>query len=213
MGSIPDAVYEGLPPQVRKQATEALSTSVLASFLKAGQDALDGIAASLRASLSAGESVEQAAQRLLGEAVLDKGPFASAKNRALLIARTEIHRAVQTGMLKAAEEVGLDRGTWVTMYDRRVCAECAAMHGMFRELKKFSKRPPVHPRCRCLIVPGPVSVGSSPMRVERDATGRFVPGHVPWEEGVSSGVIKQIGRQSLMKILGDFRKCRGAKKW
>lgn len=208
-----EAVYKGLPPKIRAEAVKALAANTLAFFLKAGQDALAAVSSSLQASLASGEDIETAAARIVGTAQLDKGPFSDVSVRALLTARTEIHRAVQTGMLKVAEQAGVKKGTWVTMYDRRVCPECAALNGMFKELDKFGSRPPIHPRCRCLILPGSVSVSTTPMRVERAEGGSFVPGHVAWEAGVSAGVIKQIPKDRLMEIMERFRDCMGEKTW
>jgi len=94
-----------------------------------------------------GESVEQIGQRI--KAVLE-----TSKSRGVLIARTELMRAFN----KAAEDRYTKAGfsmKWITAYDVEVCKLCVAMEKIHETgiLQPNDPRPPLHPNCRCTIIP------------------------------------------------------------
>lgn len=75
-------------------------------------------------------------------------------NRVQVLARTGIHSAANTGALMAMhgnEElvVGCE---WLTARDERVCPICAPRDGKRYPLDT-QERPPIHPQCRCTLVP------------------------------------------------------------
>lgn len=101
------------------------------------------------------------------------------KNRATMIARSEIINSHSTGTLTTAEEINRDaeqeistsHGVWDSAMDERMCALCGALNGTeFRieEMRNnnisvsgnlpesfigrnFRLKPPAHPNCRCGI--------------------------------------------------------------
>lgn len=84
------------------------------------------------------------------------------KNQTEKIARTETIRASNQGALDAFIESGVVEGKqWLTAEDGRVDEECAALDGKIVSLtsKFFStdygsgETPPIHPNCRCVLIP------------------------------------------------------------
>ena len=74
----------------------------------------------------------------------------ASKSRGVLIARTELMRAFN----KAAEDRYTKAGfkmKWITAYDPEVCELCQVMEGKI--LTPDDPRPPLHPNCRCTIIP------------------------------------------------------------
>lgn len=75
-------------------------------------------------------------------------------NRVQVLARTGIHSASNTGALSALRAnpllvVGYE---WLTARDERVCPACAPRDGK-RYTLDTTERPPLHPQCRCTLVP------------------------------------------------------------
>ncbi|HDR7275040.1 TPA: minor capsid protein [Bacillus paranthracis] len=68
------------------------------------------------------------------------------------IARTETARVANEGNKRAFREYGVERVEWVASLEKRTCERCAALH-----TKKFilGQEPPLplHPHCRCVLVP------------------------------------------------------------
>lgn len=81
----------------------------------------------------------------------------AAANRAEMIARTELLRASNIGLRKtyADNEEVLDGEEWYTARDDRACPECAAMDGLSVPDETDGEQPPLHPNCRCAVVPRP----------------------------------------------------------
>lgn len=97
------------------------------------------------------------------------------KSRAMMIARTEIVRASNYGALSSYKQSGVVQGKeWLTAQDEKVCPYCGGLNGKVLGLSEsylpvggileFDGRsmtnnyldvqaPPVHPRCRCTILP------------------------------------------------------------
>lgn len=85
------------------------------------------------------------------------GRFIPAKRRAEIMARTEIIRAYhQAGMMEYKQWVvdGLQVvAEFVTAGDEGVCPICAALEGNIYSLEEAENLIPVHPQCRCVVVP------------------------------------------------------------
>ncbi len=91
--------------------------------------------------------------------------YAFSDERAMVIARTETQLATQDGALQGYRASGLVQGKqWVTAEDDRVSEECEANgnagprgDGVLMDLDEAfpsgDVAPPVHPNCRCVIVP------------------------------------------------------------
>ena len=85
------------------------------------------------------------------------GRFIPAKRRAAMLARTEVIRAHHAANIQEYMNWGA-RGVhvvaeFVTAGDDRVCAECAGYHGNRYSLKEAQHLIPVHPNCRCIVIP------------------------------------------------------------
>ena len=86
---------------------------------------------------------------------LDKGVFASARKRAYLIARTELHRARQKGAVDIYKYNKIKQVHWVAISDDRICDRCAGRANRIYRVRDLTDEdfPPIHPRCRCRLLP------------------------------------------------------------
>ncbi len=82
------------------------------------------------------------------------------KDRALLIAHTEIIRAHAEGQLLALRQLGVEEVgvmvEWSTTGDAKVCPQCKPMEGVVLTLDEATGLIPRHPRCRCAWIPAAV---------------------------------------------------------
>jgi len=80
-----------------------------------------------------------------------------AKQRAATLARTETIRAHHRANIQEYRNWGVDSieviAEFVTAGDDRVCTECAGYHGNRYTLKEAEFLIPVHPNCRCIVIP------------------------------------------------------------
>lgn len=85
------------------------------------------------------------------------------RNRAEVIARTEIIRAHAEGQLNAMSDLGVEEigvmVEWSTAGDDRVCDLCSPMEGVVLRIEEAKGMIPRHPNCRCAFVPA--NVGES----------------------------------------------------
>ncbi len=92
------------------------------------------------------------------------GRFIPAKRRAAMLARTEViraHHAANIQEYKNWEVAGVHVvAEFVTAGDDRVCAECASYHGNRYTLKEAEHLIPVHPNCRCIVIPVEAPTGT-----------------------------------------------------
>jgi len=118
----------------------------------------------LKEGETAGRSVAATASKLL-KTGLDKGPFKSARRRAYLIARTELHRARQLGALDIFKAAGINYVVWMGIpEDGRICVYCKAKHGRNYHIDNIEEKPPLHPRCRCRLLPSDYQLEITPRR-------------------------------------------------
>ena len=109
----------------------------------------------LKDGIIAQESIPQIAERL------NKVFEEANKNRALMIARTETIRATNYASEQAyIESDVVFEKEWLAELDERTDDECARLDGKVVSVKgKFSTEegklpyPPIHPNCRCTIIP------------------------------------------------------------
>ncbi|MEV0968505.1 ADP-ribosyltransferase [Microtetraspora glauca] len=111
---------------------------------------MNDLAAILSEGLGEGWSVDRTTREIRG--------LLSNRERAEMIATTEIARAVSTASLDRYEEAGLEFVEWDTAYDARVCAICKENEdaGPVRIGQPFpggTFAPPQHPHCRCAPQP------------------------------------------------------------
>lgn len=85
------------------------------------------------------------------------GRFISAERRAEMIARTEVIRAHHHGMMQEYRNWELEGVQLVAEFrsggDDRVCSECEGLHGEQYSLDEAQNIIPVHPMCRCIVIP------------------------------------------------------------
>lgn len=117
---------------------------------------LDALAVDVRRVLVAGAVGALALRRLRrvmgadSSSVAPRGSF----NRVQVLARTGVQSAVNTGALVAMQQNGqlVTELEWLTTRDERVCPECAPRDGKRYPLDTL-ELPPLHPQCRCTLVP------------------------------------------------------------
>ena len=74
------------------------------------------------------------------------------KDRAEMIARTELSWAYNTGILGLYKDLGIERVRWLAVMDNRTCERCAEKHERTFLLTEVDGNIPAHPRCRCTVV-------------------------------------------------------------
>lgn len=85
------------------------------------------------------------------------GRFIPAKRRSEILARTEIIRAHHKGMMQEYRNWGVEgvhvMAEFRTSGDARVCSQCSGMEGNTYTLDEAENLIPVHPQCRCIVLP------------------------------------------------------------
>ena len=85
------------------------------------------------------------------------GRFMPAQRRAQTMARTEIIRAHHQANMQEYKNWRVQgfkvEAEFVTAGDDRVCEECAGYHGNVYDLKVAENLVPIHPNCRCIVIP------------------------------------------------------------
>lgn len=138
------------------------------SDLKGITDQMDSqISRVLAQGLAEGENPRLLARKLLavvqdaggGElGITDTlGRYIPAKRRAEILARTEVIRAHHTATMNEYEAWGAEgfklKAELVTAGDNRVCPECIALEGGIYTIEQARTMIPVHPMCRCIMLP------------------------------------------------------------
>jgi SPP1 gp7 family putative phage head morphogenesis protein len=88
------------------------------------------------------------------------------RQRAALIARSELATAYAQGQLEHTRRQGFEYVRWVAVKDERACPYCASRHGQIYPAGKVVT--PAHPRCRCVTTPVPQEVADLPAGEARD---------------------------------------------
>lgn len=103
----------------------------------------------------AGDSIAQASRRLRDALGIRRGDPKSLFARTEMIARTEILRSSNQGALAVYEQNKdvLQGYTFTATHDERTCPICGALDGQNFEFGSDHAQPPVHPNCRCTLVP------------------------------------------------------------
>ena len=94
------------------------------------------------------------------------------KTRADLMARTETINAAVDGCRVRYEQAGITEFEFLAASDHRTCEQCASHNGKIYRLTDNANLPPLHPGCRCAIVP---VVGSRKKGVEDVERGMKTP--------------------------------------
>jgi len=85
--------------------------------------------------------------------------------RAETIVRTEVMRATNAGVTDRYVEAGVDVVEWVTCGDSRACSRCMDLDGRRFPIGDAPPRP-LHPRCRCTVVPVITAPGKAAPKTE-----------------------------------------------
>ena len=83
-----------------------------------------------------------------GESVLVR----SKETRGALLVRTEVTRTANAGAINHFKEGGVKKIRWVASAGTRTCPICASLDGNVYEIDDHPAIP-VHPMCRCMVVP------------------------------------------------------------
>jgi len=79
------------------------------------------------------------------------------RTRAVVMARTEVVRAHNIANIMTYRMAGLEKvkvkAEWSTAGDDRVCPDCAMMEGEILTLDQAERLIPLHPQCRCVVLP------------------------------------------------------------
>jgi len=104
------------------------------------------IVSQLKEGIERGESIPKLAKRIQEQVEMGKG-------RAEMIARTETLRAFNRAAEDRYKIGGIEMFEWLTAHDERLCELCEELDGITFSVTSNHERPPLHPRCRCTIVP------------------------------------------------------------
>ena len=84
-----------------------------------------------------------------------------ARNRAIILARTEIIRAHHVATINTYREAGVEGvrvlAEWRTAGDERVCERCEALEGQIFTLDEIEGLIPLHAQCRCVALPARIT--------------------------------------------------------
>lgn len=118
------------------------------------QSLASGISAAVSAGIDAGESMSDISQRV---GALFDGELSD--ERAMMIARTETIRASNEGALSRYAQAGVERKEW-SADGEGTCDDCENLDGVqvalgenFEGDEDSVDAPPLHPMCRCSILP------------------------------------------------------------
>ena len=138
----------------------------------------------LAMGMSEGLSVHQIAKGL-------KEKVGMTRRRAETIARTEIVRAHHQGLWRQYKAAGLKgvvfQVEWLAARDDRMCPECSVLDGRLFKLDDVKESIPLHPNCRCVMIPRPTAATEEELEYED------VQGHGGWAK-YHNAVIKPQGR-------------------
>ncbi len=88
------------------------------------------------------------------------------RQRAALIARSELATAYVQGQLEHTRRQGFAYVRWIAVKDERTCPYCASRHGQIYPASRVVAT--AHPRCRCVTTPVPQEVAELPAGEGRD---------------------------------------------
>ena len=112
------------------------------------------------------------------------------------LVRTEVSRLQNATALGEMQRAGIEEYEWLGTLDKRTCKACGAMDGqrfLVKDAKVSVNLPPLHPFCRCTIVPYLGARAAEATRFARDMQGNGikVPAgmtHAEWVRWQQAGV-------------------------
>jgi SPP1 gp7 family putative phage head morphogenesis protein len=152
-----------VPKTVIEVTKRRINRDTLNLITNISDDMRDQIGQVLREGEEEGRTVAATASKLLTTG-LDKGIFKSARKRAYLIARTELHRARQWAAVDLYKAADITLVKWIGIPDR-ICPKCKKMAGHTYHIEEIENQlPPLHPRCRCRLLPSNYDLKILPKR-------------------------------------------------
>ena len=120
-------------------------------FERFGGDLSEKINDVIGSAFETGASYDEVAEELMQKAE------GLTKNRAKVIARSELVKAHNVGVMNSLNELGITEYYWITQHDRKVCEVCAGFERKSRAKPFVAGAGPMpvtdsHPNCRCVIV-------------------------------------------------------------
>lgn len=135
------------------------------------------------------------------------------RDRATVIARTEIVRAHAEGQLTALETLGVEEVgvavEWSTTGDDRVCELCAPLEGVVLKLEEARGMLPRHPSCRCAWLPAGVGEDGAAQKDTKTSITKSIKASVKEEGGKAAstwvGADKTIDKARPESILNQWQ--------
>ncbi|MBR0272379.1 MAG: minor capsid protein [Methanobrevibacter sp.] len=116
------------------------------------EDLKNHIRAEIFIGIAASESMPEVAKRILDATDNSlTGKTLSARQRAMMIARTETARAMTQGRLQSYANYGVQEVKILTAGDDNVCAICRKAADKIYPIEEASNLVPFHPLCRCSV--------------------------------------------------------------
>jgi tRNA nucleotidyltransferase (CCA-adding enzyme) len=165
------SVYQNkVAATVIKATQDRISQDSLKLITNISEDQRTHIMDLLKDGEEKGRSIAATASTLLTTG-LDKGIFKSARRRAYLIARTELHRSRQMAAVDIFKAADITTLKWVVVEDSRLCKPCKAREKTYNIKSIEDNLPPEHPRCRCRVLPADYQMS---IKVKKDKKDKVV---------------------------------------
>jgi SPP1 gp7 family putative phage head morphogenesis protein len=125
-------------------------------FQKMALDTRNNVMRTVRYGIASGQTTDEIVRELLGTraAGYKDGILDATRRSANALVRTaasSVATQAREEVFKENEDI-LDGEMWVATLDDRTCVECGALDGVKFEIDD-GERPPIHPNCRCTMVP------------------------------------------------------------
>lgn len=187
---VDDAALDAIVRRTTEQVT-ALSRPLSAQAEQAMRSVL------IR-GVAVGDNPRRAAQLMLERV---QGAFDGGRNRALVIARTEMLSAHRTaGLIQDQANADVLQGwQWVAALDRRTCPSCLAKHGSMHKVDEAG--PDDHQQGRCARVP--VTKSWRDLGFDLDEPASILPDSRAWFDGLPGEDQVAIMGQARLDLLNS----------
>jgi hypothetical protein len=125
------------------------------------------------------------------------------------VARTELHRARQKAAVDIYKANDIHKVRWIGIADGRLCSKCAAEHDKVYELKDIEDRlPPLHPRCRCRVVPFPIRFSVTVKHGKRGKvmTTRIAPNPIDYKYVIRLKKSEDLEKGKWIQVPASYRR-------
>lgn len=192
----------------KTQALKGTAKQEALNFLRRKSlDKIKGVTDSVREDIrsalitaqTTGQPLVAAASTIIGGADLPRGTFATARKRAVAIARNELRGARQVGLLEEAKQQGTVYFTWVCIFAKGSCSICIGRHGNVHTADVWQAigiPPAPHSGCGCSLIPGrgiPIPPAMTRTEVRK--------------MGVKGRIFRQARERDYVKMKKDFITC------